>query len=1182
MIQDEWMMRNETKTYSARGERSPVADKAKFMLLVFMLALLLFPQYLKPVNSVFTTIQQAIDNASPGDTVFVPPGTYYENVVIDKTLALIGEDSGTTIIDGNKTGTVVTVEASNVRISGFTIQNSGNTSESSKYPIDCGIKLNATLTPIQNTTITNNIIMNNSVGIYAKCSNNNTVSNNTCSGNIGSPYYRVWEWINLTLGIGHIVLKGTTNDVYFLMSNESLIQNNQGVMRLYNCSNNALLNCSEAFLQFSSLNTLKDMTGSALLNFSHSNFIQTSLGNVTLSKSDRNTLTNCTDDILLRESCENTIQNNRLAPGKSIREEVVSVNSSVRRVGSHRNIVEENTLINGTIKFGEAYTLRGNTTSNANVIGNNTLFEGEIYVCGSDNTITGNNASRIFVYGGPPFYTTNNTVSWNCIRNSSYVEGYAPAGLEISCDQSTIENNVVEFCHFGALFSGSNNNYTGNSIRSNFYGCMTSIQRNNTLRDNEIYSNKYGLISELGIAARDYTLGQGIDIDDSNSLNGKRIYLLENKTDLDVNPVTFPNAGYIGLIGCSNVTVHGFVLENNGEGMLVSGCSNCTIEENVLRNNIIGFKADADNTVIRGNLVAENWHGVTLMGEHNTLAENTISNNTIRLSPYRFPEHWVNDPISYYLFQYQFEYLFMGGVFLYGAQNCTITGNNITENDRGILMRVSSFNVLRNNSMSGNFYNFGVDPDYVLFPPEWVINPPNPPQISPYLSNDVDASNLVDGKPICWWVNRHGERVPSDSGYVLLVNSSNVYLENLVLQNNTEGILLVDVSDAIVSNVTVMQCQYGVRASWGHSATMQHYVNPTNITVTNSRIIANGAGIYLDYVDSCSITANTLHKNHVGVHALGNLTLIRNNELTNNTLPPREEWLLGYEPLLVDLDVFYYYGFGFGILLESANNTVCYNTIESNDCGLGTDLLYRRSTGNNIFHNNFINNTLQLRLASNETWDDGYPAGGNYWSDYNGTDNYSGQAQDQIGSDAIGDTPYQVGQWVYSWRGYEFIYQFDPYPLKAPISNLEAGTFQNTTYYVDIISNSSVSDFSFDPDAKLLAFNVTGDDGTRGFCRVVFLKSLLWCDNDTDWTITVGDEQIADHRIVPDENSVYLYFGYNHSTKAVVIQGTHVIPEFPSFLILSPFMVVTLLTLIVHRKRGLKNRKTNSDDALAD
>jgi len=72
----------------------------------------------------YTSIQDAIDNASDGDTVFVYNGTYYEfNITIDVSINLIGENRDTTVIEGNGTGSIVNLKADGVNISGFTIQN---------------------------------------------------------------------------------------------------------------------------------------------------------------------------------------------------------------------------------------------------------------------------------------------------------------------------------------------------------------------------------------------------------------------------------------------------------------------------------------------------------------------------------------------------------------------------------------------------------------------------------------------------------------------------------------------------------------------------------------------------------------------------------------------------------------------------------------------------------------------------------------------------------------------------------------------------------------------------------------------------------------------------------------------------------------------------------------------------
>ena len=74
----------------------------------------------------YTSIQEAIDNAPENYTVFVYAGTYYENIYINKSVDLKGQDKLTTIIDGNNTDDVIFVdEGGRVNISGFTIQNSG-------------------------------------------------------------------------------------------------------------------------------------------------------------------------------------------------------------------------------------------------------------------------------------------------------------------------------------------------------------------------------------------------------------------------------------------------------------------------------------------------------------------------------------------------------------------------------------------------------------------------------------------------------------------------------------------------------------------------------------------------------------------------------------------------------------------------------------------------------------------------------------------------------------------------------------------------------------------------------------------------------------------------------------------------------------------------------------------------
>jgi nitrous oxidase accessory protein len=103
------------------------------LLLVLTLVFVSFPQIkvdaqakMIVVPDDFPTIQEAIDNANEGDTVFVKRRTYNNQALnIDKSLSLIGEDTETTILKGNEIPSdnlrIITIEADDVKISGFTI-----------------------------------------------------------------------------------------------------------------------------------------------------------------------------------------------------------------------------------------------------------------------------------------------------------------------------------------------------------------------------------------------------------------------------------------------------------------------------------------------------------------------------------------------------------------------------------------------------------------------------------------------------------------------------------------------------------------------------------------------------------------------------------------------------------------------------------------------------------------------------------------------------------------------------------------------------------------------------------------------------------------------------------------------------------------------------------------------------
>jgi parallel beta-helix repeat protein len=109
------------------------------------------------------------------------------------------------------------------------------------------------------------------------------------------------------------------------------------------------------------------------------------------------------------------------------------------------------------------------------------------------------------------------------------------------------------------------------------------------------------------------------------------------------------------------------------------------------------------------------------------------------------------------------------------------------------------------------------------------------------------------------------------------------------------------------------------------------------------------------------------------------------------------------------------------------DNIIRRNIIRDNGMGVENN----NGAGRNIYyHNSFINNTIHLRYPSSvDSYDSGYPNGGNYWDTYSGNDVYSGPSQDVRGPDSLGDTPMRLSTSVSD--GYPLLRAYGDNPLAA-------------------------------------------------------------------------------------------------------------------------------------------------------
>ncbi|MCJ7422813.1 right-handed parallel beta-helix repeat-containing protein [Candidatus Bathyarchaeota archaeon] len=322
---------------------------------------------------------------------------------------------------------------------------------------------------------------------------------------------------------------------------------------------------------------------------------------------------------------------------------------------------------------------------------------------------------------------------------------------------------------------------------------------------------------------------------------------------------------------------------------------------------------------------------------------------------------------------------------------------------------------------------------------------------------------------------------------------------------------------------------------WYPAACGLYLDSVSNVSISGNYVANNTYGIRMDYSSNNTLANNKIWLNHFGINMYSdddNNRIIKNS-FSSHTGVSLSLWA-GSDGNLVTQNAFFDNSDGVDIGYSNFN-VISYNNFSYN--GLGIDI---EQIGNNntICHNNLIDNTGQAHsiLGAANFWDDGYPSGGNYWSNYAGVD---------AGNDGIGDAPYTIDA-----------NNTDRYPLMGMFSDFNA----TSEYCVQTICNSSIS--GFQSNATSISFNVTGEDGTAGFCRVCTPSALM---NATYRVFVNGTE--VQCNLLPCSNTThsYLYFTYSHSTKEIVI-----IPELAS-LIISPLLTIaTLLATNVSRRKPFK------------
>ena len=262
----------------------------------------------------YTWIQDAIDAANDNDIVIVYSGIYSENIFINKSLKLIGENNP--VINGQSKMCAVLMECSNTNITGFTIQNS-------KIGIYVGGSSN-----LSHNNIMKNIIVNNTDGIYLQDSSNS----NNITGNIFENNYEAIRLYN-----------SSSNNIKYNTFNQHIGR----AIHLLETSNKNNI----------SRNNINHTMGIALKRWSNNNIISYNnikKGCIELDYSygndiNNNYLSNCKEGITLSYSHGNNITENRIN----------NSDIGIYLIDSDENIISPNSFLNNNQDVKEKTNLPG-------------------------------------------------------------------------------------------------------------------------------------------------------------------------------------------------------------------------------------------------------------------------------------------------------------------------------------------------------------------------------------------------------------------------------------------------------------------------------------------------------------------------------------------------------------------------------------------------------------------------------------------------------------------------------------------------------------------------------------------------------------------------------------------------------------------------------------------------------
>jgi parallel beta-helix repeat protein len=450
-------------------------------------------------------------------------------------------------------------------------------------------------------------------------------------------------------------------------------------------------------------------------------------------------------------------------------------------------------------------------------------------------------------------------------------------------------------------------------------------------------------------------------------------------------------------VSISNTDAH-FIINNSYihsggtvfRGIEFSSVQNGAIDRSVISDNLEGVSISSSTKV---NMTSNKVYGNAGNGVYITSSQN------VRIASNQVYDNIGNGIYFYYCYPSTIidtntiSVNAGNGIYLWRCMDFEITGNTVSGNDaHGVALKDTTNITVTSNTVDSN-KETGIrldQSDHAGIVNNTIsLNGAGGVSLGGSSYANIDSNNISNG------------------GISLGFNSDNSNITSNNISVGDYGIIVASSMNTYIASNSISQfTYYGIwlASSYGTLAN-------DNSRITSNNITRNWDGIHVWGSRKVNITSNNVSYNsNCGIYVAPPLVDpastevgIISNTVSGNT---KEGIYIGSSSTFIEARSNIVSGNLDGIYAGGSTasiNIISNNVSNSAQVGIHLD----STTGASVYHNYIIGNAVQAldNKGLENSWDNGYPSGGNYWSDYTGVDWYNGPNQNIPGSDGIGDTP---------------------------------------------------------------------------------------------------------------------------------------------------------------------------------